>query len=57
MYWRRRIALLLALAAIAGIAAVLLGHEDGARPVEAAATPGPLPTAGPAALGGQGTAP
>ena len=57
MYWRRRIALLLALAAIAGIAAVLLGHDDGTRPVEAAATPGPLPTAGPAAFGGQGTAP
>ncbi len=57
MYWRRRIALLLALAAIGGLGSVLLARNDGARPVQAAATPGPLPTAGPAALGGQGTAP
>lgn len=56
MYWRRRIVLLLALAAIGGIVAVLLAHDDGTRPVEAA-TPGPLPTAGPASVGGQGTAP
>jgi D-alanyl-D-alanine carboxypeptidase len=57
MYWRRRIALLLALAAIGGLGYVLLARDDGARRVEAAATPGPLPTAGPAQIGGQGTAP
>ena len=57
MYWRRRITLLLALAMIGAIAAMLIAHDEGTRPVEAAATPGPLPTAGPAAIGGQGTAP
>jgi D-alanyl-D-alanine carboxypeptidase len=57
MYWRRRILLLLMLAAIGGIAYVLLAQGDSARHVTAAATPGPLPTAGPAPFGGQGTAP
>jgi D-alanyl-D-alanine carboxypeptidase len=57
MYWRRRIALLLALAALGGIAYGLIASQEGTRPVTAAATPGPLPTAGPAPLAGQGTAP
>src|SRR5215210_6346230 len=57
MYWRRRIALVLALAALGGIGYVLLAREDPAPHVSAAATPGPLPTAGPAPFGGQGTAP
>jgi D-alanyl-D-alanine carboxypeptidase len=56
MYWRRRIALLLALAAFGGVGYLLVAGEDGPRQVTAA-TPGPLPTAGPAPLGGQGTAP
>jgi D-alanyl-D-alanine carboxypeptidase len=57
MYWRRRIALVLALATLGGLSYVLLARDDGARRVEAAATPGPIPTAGPASIGGQGTAP
>ena len=57
MYWRRRIALVLALAALGGIGYVLLAADEPAPHVTAAATPGPLPTAGPAPFGGQGTAP
>lgn len=57
MYWRRRILLLLVLAAIGGIGYVLVAQDDGPPHVTAAATPGPLPTAGPAPFGGQGTAP
>jgi D-alanyl-D-alanine carboxypeptidase len=57
MYWRRRIVLVLALAALGGVAYGLIASEEGTRQVTAAATPGPLPTAGPAPLGGQGTAP
>jgi D-alanyl-D-alanine carboxypeptidase len=57
MYWRRRIALLLALAALGGIGYALLASDDPPGHVTAAATPGPLPTAGPAPFGGQGTAP
>jgi D-alanyl-D-alanine carboxypeptidase len=57
MYWRRRIALLLSLAVVGGLAFLLLAHDDATRSVQAAATPGPLPTAGPAPIGGQGTAP
>jgi D-alanyl-D-alanine carboxypeptidase len=45
------------LAATGGIAYVLVAQEDAARRVTAAATPGPLPSAGPAPLAGQGTAP
>jgi D-alanyl-D-alanine carboxypeptidase (penicillin-binding protein 5/6) len=55
MYWRRRIALLAALAAAATGAILLLGHEGGVRPAApAAATPAP---AAPAPLGSIGTAP
>jgi D-alanyl-D-alanine carboxypeptidase len=57
MYWRRRIALVVSLAAIGALGYVLLARDDATRPVQAAATPGPLPTAGPAQIGGQGTAP
>jgi serine-type D-Ala-D-Ala carboxypeptidase (penicillin-binding protein 5/6) len=57
MYWRRRIALVLALAVLGGIGYVLLAADEPAPHVTAAATPGPLPTAGPAPFGGQGTAP
>ncbi len=58
MYWRRRIALLAALAAVATATALLLGHEGGIRPATPdAATPAPLPTTGPAPLGSTGTAP
>jgi len=58
MYWRRRIALLAALAAAATAAFLLLGHEGGIRPsTPGAATPAPLPTTGPAPLGSVGTAP
>ena len=58
MYWRRRIALLAALAAVATAAVLLLGHEGGIRPATPdAATPAPLPTTGPAPLGSTGTAP
>ncbi len=58
MYWRRRIALLAALAAVATGAVLLLGHEGGIRPATPdAATPAPLPTTGPAPLGSTGTAP
>jgi serine-type D-Ala-D-Ala carboxypeptidase (penicillin-binding protein 5/6) len=56
--WARRIVTLLALGG-AGVAAyLLLGDEGGTPAVRAAATPAPLPTAGPsAALGSAGTAP
>jgi serine-type D-Ala-D-Ala carboxypeptidase (penicillin-binding protein 5/6) len=57
MYWRRRIALLLALAAVGGLGYVLLARDERTAPASPAATPGPIPTAGPAPLGGQGTAP
>jgi D-alanyl-D-alanine carboxypeptidase len=58
MYWRRRIVLLAALAALATGAVLLLGHEGGIRPATPdAATPAPLPITGPAPLGSTGTAP
>ena len=58
MYWRRRLALLVTLAAIGGLGYALLGSEGQLRSGEpAAATPAPLPTAGPATLGSAGTAP
>jgi len=58
MYWRRRIALLAAVAAFVAVAVVLLGDDRAVRPATpAAATPAPLPTAGPASLGSTGTAP
>jgi D-alanyl-D-alanine carboxypeptidase len=58
MYWRRRIVLLLAVAAIGAVAVLLLGDEGGVRPATpSAATPAPLPTVGPAPLGSTGTAP
>src|SRR5829696_6369441 len=57
MYWRRRITLLAALSLV-GAAAVLLFGSGGPRSsAPAAATPAPLPTAGPAAIGSTGTAP
>ena len=58
MFWRRRFGLLLALAAFGAVAYALLAGDRGVRPASpSAATPGPLPTAGPAPLAGQGTAP
>ena len=58
MCWRRRIALLAALAALGGSAFLLLGGGGAVRPAApAAATPAPLPTTGPAPLGSTGTAP
>jgi serine-type D-Ala-D-Ala carboxypeptidase (penicillin-binding protein 5/6) len=58
MYWRRRIVLLAAVAAIGALAVLLLGDEGGVRPATpSAATPAPLPTVGPAALGSTATAP
>src|SRR5215210_4974775 len=57
MYWRRRIALLAALAAAGAAATLLLGDRAVHPAAPAAATPAPLPTAGPAALGSTGTAP
>ncbi len=58
MYWRRRIVLLLAVAAIGAAAVLLLGDQGGVRPATpSAATPAPLPTVGPAPLGSTGTAP
>jgi D-alanyl-D-alanine carboxypeptidase (penicillin-binding protein 5/6) len=57
MYWRRRIALVLGLLAAGAAGYLLLAQERDATQASPAATPGPLPTAGPAALGGQGTAP
>jgi D-alanyl-D-alanine carboxypeptidase (penicillin-binding protein 5/6) len=58
MFWRRRIALLAALAAVGAAATLLLGGRGGARTAAPqAATPAPLPTTGPAALGSTGTAP
>jgi serine-type D-Ala-D-Ala carboxypeptidase (penicillin-binding protein 5/6) len=58
MYWRRRIALLAAVAAFVAVAVVLLGDDRGVRPATpAAATPAPLPTTGPASLGSTGTVP
>jgi serine-type D-Ala-D-Ala carboxypeptidase (penicillin-binding protein 5/6) len=58
MYWRRRIALLAAVGAIGAAAVLLLGDQGGVRPATpSAATPVPLPTVGPAPLGGTGTAP
>ena len=58
MYCRRRIVLLLAVAAVGAAAVLLLGNQGGVRPASpAAATPAPLPTTGPAPLGSTGTAP
>jgi serine-type D-Ala-D-Ala carboxypeptidase (penicillin-binding protein 5/6) len=58
VYWRRRITLLAAVAALVTVAVLLLGKGGGVRPyAPAAATPAPLPTTGPAALGSSGTAP
>src|SRR5688500_13134861 len=58
MYWRRRIVLLLAVAAIGAAAVLLLGDQGGVRPATpSAATPAPLPTVGPAPLGATGTVP
>jgi D-alanyl-D-alanine carboxypeptidase len=58
MYWRRRIALLGAVAALAALAAQLLGGDAGVRPAEpSVATPPALPVSGPAVLGSSGTAP
>jgi D-alanyl-D-alanine carboxypeptidase (penicillin-binding protein 5/6) len=58
MYWRRRIVLLLAVAAFGALAVLLLGDQGGVRPAApSAATPMPLPSVGPAPLAGTGTAP
>ena len=58
MYRRRRIALLVALAALGGLGYALLAGEGRPRAgTPAAATPAPLPTVGPATLGSAGTAP
>jgi D-alanyl-D-alanine carboxypeptidase (penicillin-binding protein 5/6) len=58
VYWRRRIVLSAAVAAAAAAAVLLLGEGGGVRPAApSAATPAPLPTAGPEPLGSMGTAP
>jgi D-alanyl-D-alanine carboxypeptidase len=57
MRWLRRIVMLLALGIVGSAAYVLLAHDAATPPVSASATPAPLPTAGPAALGSSGTAP
>jgi serine-type D-Ala-D-Ala carboxypeptidase (penicillin-binding protein 5/6) len=58
VYWRRRIALLVAVAAFGALAVLLLGDQGGVRPAApSAATPAPLPSAAPAPLAGTGTAP
>jgi D-alanyl-D-alanine carboxypeptidase len=58
MYWRRRITLLAALSLVGAAAVLLFGSGGGPRSsAPAAATPAPLPTAGPAAIGSTGTAP
>ena len=56
MYWRRRLALLIAVAGLVALALVLFdGDREPVR--QARARPAPLPTAGPAPLGSTGTAP
>jgi serine-type D-Ala-D-Ala carboxypeptidase (penicillin-binding protein 5/6) len=58
MYWRRRLTLLVAVAAVGALAVLLLGDRGGVRPAApSAATPMPLPSVGPAPLAGTGTAP
>jgi serine-type D-Ala-D-Ala carboxypeptidase (penicillin-binding protein 5/6) len=58
VYWRRRIALLFAVGAVVTAALLLFGRGGGVRvAAPSAATPLPLPTVGPAALGSEGTAP
>jgi len=57
MYWRRRIALLTAVSALGAAAVLLLGSGGGGTSAPAAATPAPIPTTGPAAIGSTGTAP
>jgi serine-type D-Ala-D-Ala carboxypeptidase (penicillin-binding protein 5/6) len=58
VYRRRRISLLIAVAAVGIAAVLLLGGQGAVRPpAPSAATPAPLPTAGPAPLGSTGTAP
>jgi D-alanyl-D-alanine carboxypeptidase len=57
VYWRRRIALLIAVAGVAALAVALLRDGGAVRPEEPAARPAPLPTVGPAPLGSTGTAP
>ena len=58
MYWRRRLTLLVAVAALGALAVLLLGDQGGVRPAApSAATPMPLPSVGPAPLAGTGTAP
>jgi D-alanyl-D-alanine carboxypeptidase len=58
MYWRRRITLLAALSLVGAAAVLLFGSGGGPRSsAPAAATPAPLPTGGPAAIGSTGTAP
>jgi serine-type D-Ala-D-Ala carboxypeptidase (penicillin-binding protein 5/6) len=58
VYWRRRLALLIAIAGFAALAVAPLRDAGAVRPEgQAAARPAPLPTAGPAPLGSTGTAP
>ena len=58
MHWRRRIALLTAVSALGAAAVLLLGSGGGGgTSAPAAATPAPIPTTGPAAIGSTGTAP
>ena len=53
----RRLFALLALATAGAAAYALVAHDEAAPPVRAAATPAPLPTAGPGSVGSAGTAP
>jgi serine-type D-Ala-D-Ala carboxypeptidase (penicillin-binding protein 5/6) len=57
MRWVRRIATLLALGVAGAVAYLLLSHDGTTPTVRASATPAPLPTTGPAALGSAGTSP
>jgi D-alanyl-D-alanine carboxypeptidase (penicillin-binding protein 5/6) len=57
MRWVRRLVALLAIGAVCAAVYVLIGRDEATPPVRAAATPAPLPTAGPASLGSSGTAP
>jgi serine-type D-Ala-D-Ala carboxypeptidase (penicillin-binding protein 5/6) len=58
VYWRRRLALVVAVAGFAALGFALLRDGGAVQPEgQASARPAPLPTAGPAPLGSTGTAP
>jgi serine-type D-Ala-D-Ala carboxypeptidase (penicillin-binding protein 5/6) len=55
--WPRRLFSLLAIAAAAAAVYALVSRDEATPPVRAAATPAPLPSAGPGSVGSSGTAP